>query len=287
MERITLDQTNQANRQEWSWTELMIKRAEDLAEIVNSLRDYWPLTVRQVYYQLISTHYIQNTHWFKYADPTKGRPKDLFQAVSNQLKWMRIGGKIPWKSINDEHRIAGDKPGWDDMEAFLNYIKDAIDEMSVNYRRCNAQNQENYVEVWLEKAALRHIITPITDMYCKRLIVNRGYASITFLHDFVLRAQEALKAGQKPVVLYYGDWDPSGENMLYASYQTLCKELGFTEATFYRGAINPDQFHLIKADPVILKQEDKRTPEFVEKHGSKAFELDALHPEQLNRDYHG
>ena len=258
-----------------------LARARDVKEIVMGLEKYWGLTVRQVYYQLISSPLIQQNHWFKYGDPAKGRPKDIYLAMGILLKWMRIYVMIPWKSINDEHRIKGEKPGWDDEGAFLDFVKEGINDLCENYRRCNSQNQENYIEVWLEKAALQHIVKEVTNKYCKRLVVNRGYSSITFLNNYRNRARQAVKQGLKPVVLYYGDWDPSGENMLYAGYQTLCDELEFPDADFYRGALNPDQLHLIKADPVILKQDDKRTEKFEKKYGSVAFELDALHPVQL------
>jgi hypothetical protein len=282
MDEIILDENIRTESQEWSWTDLNKKRAYDLLIIIKDvLGDYHPVTVRQVYYQLISSLFIEKDHWYKNGNPTKGYPKDLYQAVVNLLKWMRLHNYVPWSIINDEHRITGENPGWDDAETFLDEIKNGIQNMTENYQRCTSQNQENYIEVWLEKAALQHIVKLITDKYCKRLIVNRGYISMTFLNNYRQRAGQAVKAGQQPVVLYYGDWDPSGVNMIYAGYQTLVDDMEFDNVQFYRGAINPDQFHLIKASPVPIKAKDKRSKKFIEKYGTMAFELDAFHPRQL------
>jgi len=37
-----------------------IQYENQLIQIINELRDYWPLTVRQVYYQMVKKLYIQN-----------------------------------------------------------------------------------------------------------------------------------------------------------------------------------------------------------------------------------
>ena len=64
-----------------------------------------------------------------------------------------------------------------------------------------AQKQENYIEIWIEKAALLHIVEPIADDFCRRVTVCKGYNSITFQAEFYKRAQEALGFDQQPVVL--------------------------------------------------------------------------------------
>jgi hypothetical protein len=93
----------------------------------------------------------------------------------------------------------------------------------------------------------------------------------------------AINKGQQPVVLYFGDWDPSGENMMYTSIQTLTEELDLWGVKYYRAGINPEHFHMIPADPVPLKPKDPRTRRFIRQHGTTAYELDAFHPDQLQK----
>ena len=194
---------------------------------------------------------------------------------------MRINGLIGWDCINDEHRITSHNPGYEDSNDYIDSMFYTIKYHAANYRRCTAQNQENYIEVWIEKQALFHIVRPVVDKYCRRLIVTRGFDSITYLHSFKERAEEAMDAGQNVVVLYYGDWDPSGEAMIYGAMQTLYEEMDMPEIQFYRGAINPSQFRFIKSDPVPIKASDTRAAQFVKRHGKTAYELDAFHPQKL------
>ena len=45
------------------------------------------------------------------------------------------------------------------------------------------RNQEKYVEVWVEKDALSGVLEPIVDEYHVPLMVNRGYSSVSAMHD--------------------------------------------------------------------------------------------------------
>jgi hypothetical protein len=41
-------------RRKWSWTEKRQQQAADVVDIVNALMEYHPLTVRQIFYQLVA-----------------------------------------------------------------------------------------------------------------------------------------------------------------------------------------------------------------------------------------
>jgi hypothetical protein len=133
------------------------------------------------------------------------------------------------------------------------------------------------------KEALLHIIKPVADEFCRRVTACRGYNSITFQTQYYERATNALSAGQTPIVLYFGDWDPSGVNMIYAAMQTLTEELGLYKVQYYRAGINPEHFEMIPADPVPTKSKDSRSRRFTEQYGFTAYELDAFHPNQLQQ----
>jgi len=266
-------------RKPWAWTANNEARANDLLAVFEELRRWWPLTARQAYYRLISSNRVKAPHWHKHGNVEKGRV-DVYASILRVLKHMRLAEKLPWDAITDEHRTVSPKVGFADTREFL--ISE-LDNFCSGYRRCLAQKQGKYIEVWIEKAALFHIVEPIVTQYCRRTVVCRGYNSVTFLADFYQRATQALMQGQEPVVLYYGDFDPSGVDMFRASIKTLTGEMGLCSTTFYRGGINPDQFHLLESDPVPIKPTDSRAKAFVEEHGTVAYELDAFHPSQLER----
>lgn len=80
------------------------------------------------------------------------------------------------------------------------------------YERCYVQDQEHYVELWTEKDALMPVFERIAYSYCIRAVLCRGYQSTTFLHNFHWRAKTALKRGQTPVILYFGNGRPASSN---------------------------------------------------------------------------
>ncbi len=270
---IFLKLNGKSNRKPWSWTDRKEGRAENLLHLINELEEYWPLTVRQVFYRLISSALIKMGHWF-----WKGKRVNAYTAIGRTLKWMRIDDRIPMEAITDEHRIMTQKVGYTDPKQF---IATKLHYLGNGYSRCNAQKQKRHVEVWIEKATLLHIVEPVADEFCRRVVVCRGYNSVTFQAAFYERAMEAISYGQIPTVLYFGDWDPSGENMILAAMETIEKELGLKGVEFVRCGINPDQFHEIPADPVPIKMTDTRSKKFIEQYGSTAYELDAFHPKRL------
>lgn len=275
MDLLTLDEKTRSDRSKWSWTERNLNRADDILDEVNQLRKWWPVTARQIYYRLISSNAIQQDHW-NWA----GTRVDVYKALVRTLKWMRIDEKLSWGAITDEHRVTTPKIGYTDIREF---IQSEMDNFLSGYSRCMAQRQENYIEIWIEKAALLHIVKPIADDFCRRVVVCKGYNSITFQTMFYERATEALSMGQQPVVLYFGDHDPSGINMINAAMQTLEDELGLYGIEYYRAGINPEHFDLIHAAPVPIKPGDTRSRKFIEQYGTDAYELDAFHPEQLQQ----
>jgi hypothetical protein len=237
------------------------------------LAEWWPMTARQVYYRIISSDAVKHDHWY-----WNGERVDIYKAIVRTLKWMRIDDKLPWTAITDEHRSTTPKIGFTDVRQFVDQEMRTFLE---GYGRCMAQKQERYIEIWIEKAALLHIVKPIADEFCRRVVVCRGFNSITFQTMFYDRATEAIGMDQQPTVLYFGDWDPSGVNMTYAAMQTLTDELDLYGVEYYRAGINPEHFEMIAADPVPIKPGDTRSKRFVEQYGPTAYELDAFHPRQL------
>ena len=271
--KLELNKKTSSNRKRWSWTPRNIARADDIKAALEDMRKYWPLTKRALFYQMLP---VSGGHWEK-----QGRSRgtvDVYKALGRTLKWMRIHDMIPRNCIKDTHRLLTVKQGWDDMEDF---VSDKLDFSFFGYNRCVAQDQPRYIELWVEKDAVIDRVKPIADKYCLRVMVCKGYNSITFQADFYLRAKAAQKLGQVPTILYFGDWDPSGVNMIYAAMQTIEKELGLEGVEYYRCGIKPEHFSQLNKDPVPIKPSDSRAKKFIAEYGTTAYELDAFHPEDL------
>jgi uncharacterized protein YlbG (UPF0298 family) len=255
------------NRRKWAWTDYRENQGNRVMETVDELRDYWPLTLRQIYYRLVAAGHIENT---------RSRYNDL----SVLIKQMRLDDRLPWEVLEDRARRVSDKRGWEDHTEF---IAAHIDWFLEDYERCYVQTQERYLELWCEKDALSQVFEKVAYPYCIRAVTCRGYQSITFLDSFRRRARAAMERGQTPVILYFGDLDPSGYQMLEATKQTLEDEMNLLGVEYHRVALTPEQVAAFNLphDPTAVKTTDKRCKNYVRRFGDLAVELDALHPRTL------
>lgn len=256
-------------RRKWTWTPLQEERAEKVLKVTQDLKAYWPLTLRQIYYRLVAAGHIENS-------------RSSYIMLSKLVKWMRIDERLPWYVLEDRSRRISGKRGFESLKDF---IEQEVDNFLDGYTRCLVQGQDKYIEVWVEKDALMRLVRNTVYPYCIRAVVCRGYQSVTFIADFYKRAEAAIMKGQKPVVLYFGDLDPSGVQMLEATIETLQDELDLYGVTFKRIALNPEHIALynLPSDPDAAKTTDPRYRSYVEKFGTIAVELDALHPATLEK----
>ena len=120
------------------------------------LSEYNPMTLRQVYYQLVSHHVIDNklNEYMLSAALVKARKEKI----------------ISWDWIEDRVRSPREVSMWQDLEDFIKTVKNA-------YRRDVWNSQSSYIEVWLGKDALSGIFADITRAYGVTLVVGRGYNS--------------------------------------------------------------------------------------------------------------
>src|SRR5207248_10753457 len=93
-----------------------------------------PMTVRQVYYQLVSRQVVENS-------------RAAYQSVSNALVDARLESLIPWQWIEDRLRRPRAVSMWDDLTDFAEAAQRS-------YRRDVWATQPHRLEVWLEKDAL-------------------------------------------------------------------------------------------------------------------------------------
>jgi hypothetical protein len=64
-----------------------------------------------------------------------------------------------------------------------------------------------------EKKALIGIFKKVCRTWDIALGACKGYPSLTFLYELHNRFDEAIEEGKRPIILYFGDYDPSGEDI--------------------------------------------------------------------------
>lgn len=210
-----------------------------------------PMTVRQVYYQLVSRLVVENN-------------RGQYQSVSNALVDARKEGVIPWNWIEDRLRRPRHVSMWDGLPDFA-------ETCSTSYRRDVWATQPHYVEVWLEKDALSGIFEDALDPYGVTLNVGRGYDGWASIKN---AADRYADREVETTILYFGDFDPSGEDMPH-SLQKRLGILGSTAAVI-KCALTHDDILRHTLPHNATKDGDTRSKGFVAQHGDEPVELDAL-----------
>lgn len=255
------------------------------------------LTLRQLYYQLVKDNLIKNED-------------RQYKRLSSLLSDARLMGMIDWEAIEDRIRVPRVPPEFNDLDELMAAALST-------YRLPRWEGQESYVELWVEKDALAGILRPLAHEYHVTMSVNRGYSSQSAMYDAAKRyllacygkdlpyttlaklvkpenATSALEKIQvldrdelpkeprrKPILLYLGDHDPSGEDML----RDIEARLGLfgIDVDVRKLALTREQVEQYDPPPNPAKMSDPRASEYVDKHGAVSWEVDALSPEVLDQ----
>jgi len=216
-----------------------------------------PMTVRQVFYQLVSRGAI---------DKTEAQYK---MTVVRLLTDMRRAGEIPFSWIADNTRWMRKPRTYDSLE-------DMLQSSQKMYRRSVWNDQNAYVEIWLEKDALAGVLYQETEAWDVPLMVTRGYSSVSYLHG----AAEAIAGrGQPAFIYYFGDWDPSGRDITRATEAGLREFAGEAQIHFARVAVTEEQIHELNLPTRPTKSTDSRSKSFE----GESVEVDAIAPAVLRR----
>jgi hypothetical protein len=224
------------------------------------LQQGYKLTLRQLYYQLVSRGIIANS-------------LKEYAKLSKLLVQGRMAGIVDWDAIEDRIRVPF-IPYW------VHGVADAIMDTINQYRLDRMENQDVYIEIWVEKDALSGVLKRITSYYHINLMVNRGYSSCTAMRD----ASERIKNKQdnkKCYILYLGDHDPSGVDMV-RDIEARLEEFG-VDVEVIRIALTQEQIKKYNPPPNPAKIKDPRAKDYIAKFGNTSWEVDALNPDILHK----
>ncbi len=157
-------------------------------------RDNYTLTLRQLYYQLVSRNVIANK-------------VEEYSKLSKLLREGRMCGVVDWDAIEDRLRVIKKPATWKSP-------KDILETAMTQYAKDRLLGQKVYVEVWVEKDALSQVVQRSAAKYQTPVLVSRGYNSVTAIYDAYKRYQDKIAKGVKVEILYLGDHDPSGLDMI-------------------------------------------------------------------------
>ncbi len=240
----------------------------------------YPITLRQLYYRLVSRGMINDQHSYSRLIRLMTRARE-----------QRI---VDPDSIEDRNRLLLNYIGMYDFDydvnkffsARLKYFRESHQRFTLDVWH----HQEYRVEVWSEKDAVRTELLLGAEKYRCPVCICRGYSSFSFIHALLKRQEEIENwtSGQTILILYFGDRDPSGEDMVRDLQERIfrySKDYQIDNYPIvYKVALTDKQVTELQLPPAPSKPSDSRNKKFVEKHGNvAAVELDAIPPELLTQ----
>ncbi|MCP1844407.1 hypothetical protein J2R78_007374 [Bradyrhizobium sp. USDA 4538] len=229
----------------------MIEAMHDIAKAAQ------PITGRGVGYKLFTAGLIPSMS-----------TNDM-QKVYRLLRIARERGDIPWEWIVDETRELERVSTWRDPAAYARTV-------ARSYRRDFWDQQPRRVEVWSEKGTIRGVLQPVLDHFAVGFRVKHGFTSATAVNDVATD-----DVGGQLVVLYVGDFDPSGLYMSECDLPRRLAEYGGDHIVFRRIALTPTQTEGLPSFPASDKRKDPRYSWFTQHHGIRCWEIDAMDPREL------
>lgn len=262
------------------------------------------LTVRQLYYQFVSRDLLPNT------------PRD-YQNLTSLIADARYAGLISWDAIEDRGREPDMPREWDSVDDLVDV---ALQQFRLPRWAGQKHYVELWVEkqalagVLAPIARRNHVTLMVNKGYssasamkasadrmidaCEIQLENVCAGCTGPEEDRFFDEEDRERCGEcrapwkprvwggdakrTPVVLYLGDHDPSGEDMVRDIRARLI-EFGVRGVAVHKVALTMEQIKRHKPPPNPAKMTDSRASAYVAKYGKQSWEVDALPPRELNK----
>lgn len=216
------------------------------------------LTLRQLYYQLVTKNIITNE-------------ERSYKNLGNLLSDARLAGLVDWDAIEDRVRVPK-------LPNEFKNLSELVNAALRSYRLPRWDGQDAYVELWVEKDAISGVLSPMATRYHVTLMVNRGYSSQSAMYEAANRFRS--HNNKDKVLLYLGDHDPSGEDMVRDIRDRLVMFGEYVHVE--KIALLMSQIEQYNPPPNPTKITDSRANGYIKKHGESCWEVDALPPDVLH-----
>jgi hypothetical protein len=267
--------------------EITEKKAEFLAavkKVVSSLREFWPLTIRQIHYNLLNDPPLTLTpkrskfdiEHFRYRNDAKSYDK-----LVSLLTPARYAGEVPMNAIDDPTRPKVTRSGYFSLDSFLH---EEVDGFLCGYHVDKQMDQPRHIEVLGEKGTLMGILRPVcADLYIP-LSLGRGYSSIPVFREISERFKSSRK--KRMTLIVVSDYDPEGLDLADDAVRTL-RDLWNIPVDYHRVGVNREQIDELDlaSDFNPAKETSTRLQSFIDKTGgTETWEVEALSPTYVREE---
>ena len=234
------------------------RRSLELIEAMHTITEAaQPITGRGVGYKLFTAGLIASM------------ARKEMQRVYRLLKEAREREIIPWDWIVDETRSLERVSTWSNPAEYAECV-------ARSYRRDFWDQQPHRVQVWSEKGTVRGVLAPVLNKYAVGFNPVHSFTSATDAHN---SAED--DDGRDLIVLYVGDFDPSGMCMSEKDLPKRFGKYGGDHIKLRRIALTREQVRGLPSFPASDKRKDPRYRWFRSNYGDRCWELDAMDPNDL------
>lgn len=211
------------------------------------------VTLRQLFYRLVAAELIPNK-------------LSTYKTLSRVTAEARRRGEFP--ALLDRTRSIHRVQTFEGPSHARRWLADV-------YRRDRTQGQDVNLYIGVEKHGLVELLRSWFGPMGLPILAFGGYSSQSYVDEV---ADDIEQDGRPSVILYAGDFDPSGVDIP----RDFLDRLEDADVTLERVALNADQVTTFDLPPQMGKASDSRASQFVASHGRLVqVELDALDPDDL------
>jgi hypothetical protein len=247
-----------------------------ICRIVKDMMDYWPVTDRQVHYQLLNDPPLIHA-----SKPNSHYRNDLksYKALCELITRARLEGRIPFQTIHDPTRAT---TTWNVHSGVASYVSQEVDGFLKGYFRNLQASQPCHIEILAEKLTVQSILNPVAGEFCIPLTIGRGYSSIPPRYEMSQRFRRSGKS--KLVLLIVSDFDPEGQDIAHSFARSMRDDFGVQCIDAAKVALTSQQVEDLQLSPMMTAKEgSSRRKKFTDEYGEHVYELEAIAPETLQR----
>lgn len=218
---------------------------DNVRDILDDNSDILPLTLRQIFYMLVSNYSYDKT-------------QPAYKRLCETMNMARRAFMIDMRSIRDDELVEKEVRGWGSRAGFLNHVM----RNARNFTLGRQDNQEIKTFIWCEAGGMvPQLLNAVEDLHVP-VLSSGGFDSTTTKHNFA----QQIAHHDHVCVLHLGDHDPSGVHMFSSLEEDitafwdhytdggLCKTLEFV-----RLAVTPAQIDEMDLPTAPAKATDNRS----------------------------
>jgi hypothetical protein len=251
---------------------------EAIKHVVNTQKDYWPLSDRSTHYDLLNDPPLRNA---RKPESRYQNDRKCYKDTCDMLTRARLVGEIPFAAIGDPTR---EVECWGVFKEVGGFVRMKLDGFLQGYWRDLQQSQPNHIEIVGEKNTISGSIRHVAARYCIPYTIGRGYSSLDPRYKMFQRFRASGK--RRLIILLLSDFDPEGDNIAESFAESMRDDFG-VEPLARKVALTYEQVlkRNLPVDFSAIKKKSSRYKKFVTKYGEDVHvhELEALASAERSR----